>query len=195
LRAPTFDEETAKENRPLGTIVLIFGIVAIVIVLILAYWLWGLLGSASFFGNSTNPNNGAEIQRIRAAIDRLNSLGNPDSNRAFAGMLGGDQWYNANVLGGIVLNRQPLADVSLRASVFKGSRIIAVHESLVNPPVWDDNALRILAVALFAEWQHTDEPNWSENQCQTWLEQWLQQVGWNDLNLPFHHGTNEAARD
>jgi hypothetical protein len=161
--------------------------------LFLAWLLWGFLSPAELFGNSTNPTI-AEAQRIRAAIDRLNSLGNPDSNRAFVELLGRDKWYNAEVFGGIVLNRKAPEDVSLRASVYKGSRNIAIHESLVNPPVWDDNALRILAVALFAEWQHTDQPGMNESQCQTWLEQWLQQVGWDDLNLPFYHGTNEAAQ-
>jgi hypothetical protein len=194
LRAPTFDEQGAKENRPQVNLNLVFGIIIVIAVLLLAYLLWGWLHPAGFFANSTYPTS-TEAQRIRAAIDRLNSLGNPDSNRAFAELLGSDKWYNAEVFGGIVLNRQPPADVSLRASVFKASKNIAVHESLVNTPVWDDNALKILAVALFAEWQHTDEPQMSENECQTWLEQWLQQVGWNDLNLPFHHGTNEACQD
>jgi len=195
LKAPEFDEQAAKQNRPLGTLGLIFGIVVVVGVLLFAYWLWGLLSPGEFFGNSSFPDSGQEIQRIRAAIDRLNSLGHPDSNRAFAELLGQDKWYNAEIFGGIVLNRQSLDDVSLKASVFKASKTIAIHESLVNPPFWDDNALKILAVALFAEWQHTDQPGKTENECQTWLEQWLQQVGWDNLNLPFHHGTNEAADD
>lgn len=194
--APAFDDVGAAKNGPKNELVLVFAVVVVIVLFILAYLLWGQLFPASFFGHSTNPNSGQEIDRIRQAIDRLHALGHPDSNRAFTELLGRERWYNADIFGGIRLNRQPPEEESLRGTVFKTvSKNIAIHQSLVNVPEWNEQSKRVLAVLLFAEWQHTDKPDWTEGQCQTWLEQWLQEVGWDDLNLPFHHGTNERAED
>lgn len=174
---------------------LLVGLITIVFIAILIYLLWGSVSGASFFAHSTNPNVGTEIQRIRDAIDRLNGLGHPDANQAFL-VLGDERHYNSELFGGIVLNRESLEDVSLRATVNTQTQTIGVHESYVLPGTWDDNAERLLTLILFAEWQHIHEPTWTEDQCQVWLDQFIEDIGWTDLRpLPFHHGTNEGANN
>lgn len=186
--------ETSGGGRVETGLGLVMGVVALVFVAFLAYLLWGVFSGAAFYGHSRKPDNGTEIQHIQEAITKLNATGHPDAIRAFTELLGTDAYYNANIFGGITINEESLQDGGLRATMAMGK--IVVHKSLVTPPTppgWNGDSKRILAVVLWAEWQHYDKPQWSEGQCQEWLEDFVRQIGWDDLQLPFHHGTNEKA--
>jgi len=65
---------------------------------------------------------------------------------------------------------------------------VRVDHTFVTGHHWDQWGVDGLALVLFAEWQHREEPGFTERQCQDWLIQWRQAVGFENVAPEFGHG-------
>lgn len=72
---------------------------------------------------------------------------------------------------------------------------IYLHHSYVTGDRWDQWGVDGLALLLFGEWQHIEEPYWTERQCQAWLEQWRQEVGWQNVAPEIYHEYSDGGGD
>lgn len=124
-------------------------------------------------GSSDIEDGSVEEVRIRKAMDRLEEWGSCDSVFEDAWFRLSDlQFYNP-WLGNPRINYQASED----DIEFAASRLfeqVVIHHSFITGEHWnaavdeggEDLAVSALALLLFAEWQHIDQPQLTERQCQ-----------------------------
>lgn len=142
-------------------------------------------GATTFTNNGVIPTSG-EADRIRAAIDRIGQLPGQLSEDCYFYLSQGG-WYNPEIFGLIRINRSvPEDDMAYGATHVLGR--ITIHQSFFDGDQWDRWGVDGLALLLFSEWQHYNQPSWNERQCQEQLMQWRQQVGFEEVAPNFGHG-------
>ncbi len=142
-------------------------------------------GATSFTADGVIPNV-SEADRIRLAIDRIGQLPGQLSEDCWFYLAQG-AWYNPEVTGMIQINRSVTEDDTAYGATHVLGRI-TIHQSFFDGDRWDQWGIDGLALLLFSEWQHYNEPGWDERQCQQQLIQWRQQVGFEDIAPEFGHG-------
>lgn len=116
--------------------------------------------------------NETEAGRIRAAIDRIGQLPGDDAHNCWL-LLTQFPYYNPELRGKIKVNRSASEDeMSFAATHNSITGDICLHHSYVTGDRWDRWGVDGLALLLFSEWPHIEQPYWSERQCQEWLQRW-----------------------
>lgn len=127
-----------------------------------------------------------EADRIRLAIDRIGQLPGQLSEDCYF-YLAQPGFYNPETFGLIRINRTAGEDDTAYGATHVLSRI-TIHQSFFDGDRWNEYGIDGLALLLFAEWQHINEPGFTERQCQEQLMQWRQQVGFQEVAPDFTHG-------
>jgi hypothetical protein len=142
-------------------------------------------GLAIFVANSSTVND-LEQDRIRLAIDRIGELPGDDAANCHL-LLNQSAYYNPQFTEYIKVNRVAPEDDTSFVATHDVSGRICLHYSYVTGDRWYHEGIDGLALLLFSEWQHIEQAQWTERQCQQWLQQWRQQVGWQYVAPEVHH--------
>lgn len=141
--------------------------------------------AANFASGGTQVTT-LEEDRIQAAIDFLQTMGDADSDAAYF-FLAQPQYYNARIFQKIKIDHSVSEDDTEFAAT-RSFDVIVLHHTFVTGDHWDQWGMEGLVLVLFAEWQHLEQPGWTERQVQEWLMDWRERTSFEDVAPEFGHG-------